>query len=162
MRPVDIVTGCFFLIGTALWHDLDGFDPRFFMYGEEADLCHRARARGWRPIVTPAATIMHLGGASHATAVAKRIQVARSRASMVELHWPPVWRPWGRAMLWLWVANRYAGSRVLRGARPAGRARALDRGVGQPRRLAARLAAGRLRRPGDGRRRDPGPAGLRG
>ena len=53
VREVDIVSGCFFLIRTALWRELGGFDPRFFMYGEEVDLCHRARARGWRPVVTP-------------------------------------------------------------------------------------------------------------
>ena len=113
MREVDVVTGCLLLIRTALWRDLGGFDPRFFMYGEEVDLCHRARARGWRPIVTPEATIMHLGGASRSSPAAKRIQVARARASVVELHWPPYWRPWGRAMLWLWAANRYGASRLL-------------------------------------------------
>ena len=56
---------------------------------------------------------MHLGGASRNNPAAKRIQVARARASLIELHWPPAWRPWGRAMLWLWVANRYAASRLL-------------------------------------------------
>jgi GT2 family glycosyltransferase len=113
VREVDIVSGCFFLIPTALWRELGGFDPHFFMYGEEVDLCHRARARGWQPVVTPEATIVHLGGASRSSLAAKRIQVARARASFVELHWPPAWRPWGRAMLWLWVANRYAASLVL-------------------------------------------------
>jgi len=115
VREVDIVCGCFFLIRTALWRELGGFDPRFFMYGEEVDLCHRARAAGWRPVVTPAATIMHLGGASRSSRAAKRIQNARARASFVELHWPRAWRPWGRAMLWLWAANRYAASRLAGG-----------------------------------------------
>ena len=44
VREVDIVTGCFLLIETELWRKLGGFDPRFFMYGEEADLCLRAAA----------------------------------------------------------------------------------------------------------------------
>jgi GT2 family glycosyltransferase len=113
VRAVDIVSGCFFLIRSELWRELGGFDPRFFMYGEEVDLCHRARARGWQPVVTPEATIVHLGGASRASLATKRIQVLRARASFVALHWHPAWRPWGRAMLWLWVANRYAASRVL-------------------------------------------------
>ena len=113
VREVDIVCGCFFLIPAALWSGLGGFDPRFFMYGEEVDLCHRARAAGWRPVVTPAATIVHLGGASRASPASKRIQVARARASIVALHWPPAWRPWGRAMLWLWAANRYAAAAAL-------------------------------------------------
>jgi N-acetylglucosaminyl-diphospho-decaprenol L-rhamnosyltransferase len=113
VREVDIVSGCFFLTRTALWRELGGFDARFFMYGEEVDLCHRARARGWRPVVTPAATIVHLGGASRSSPASKRIQVARSRASVVALHWPARWRPWGRAMLWLWAANRYAAASLM-------------------------------------------------
>jgi len=63
-RQVDIVSGCFFLIKAELWQALSGFDPVFFMYGEEADLCARARARGVRPMITPEATIIHYGSAS--------------------------------------------------------------------------------------------------
>lgn len=63
-RPVDVVSGCFFLIETALWRELSGFDPAFFMYGEENDLCARARAAGARPMFTPDAAIVHYGGAS--------------------------------------------------------------------------------------------------
>ena len=59
VRQVDIVSGCFFLIEKDLWDHLGGFDPLFFMYGEEADLCLRAHALGARPVVTPDATIVH-------------------------------------------------------------------------------------------------------
>ena len=60
-RDVDIVSGCFFLIEKELWDELGGFDPLFFMYGEEADLCLRARALSAKPAVTPEATIIHYG-----------------------------------------------------------------------------------------------------
>jgi len=63
-REVDIVSGCFFLIEARLWKALGGFDPAFFMYGEEADLCARARAFGAKPRVNPMATIVHYGGGS--------------------------------------------------------------------------------------------------
>jgi len=45
-REVDAVQGCFLLIRRDLWEALGGFDASFVMYGEEADLCRRARARG--------------------------------------------------------------------------------------------------------------------
>ena len=45
-RAVDVVQGSFLLITRELWEALGGFDPSFVMYGEEADLCRRARARG--------------------------------------------------------------------------------------------------------------------
>lgn len=51
-REVDIVSGCFLLIRCEMWKKLNGFHSDFFMYGEEADLCLRARSFGARPIVT--------------------------------------------------------------------------------------------------------------
>ena len=46
--------GCFFLIRRGLWEALGGFDLSFVTYGEETDLCRRARDRGLaRPRLTP-------------------------------------------------------------------------------------------------------------
>jgi hypothetical protein len=120
VREVDIVTGCFFLIRTALWRQLGGFDPLFWMYGEEADLCLRARALGYRPIITPDATIMHLGGASRQSDASRIIQLAKARATLAQRHWSPIWQPWGKLMGWIWVANRYVAARLMRAARLAG------------------------------------------
>ena len=63
-RPVDVVTGCFFLIPTSFWRELRGFDPDFFMYAEEVDLCIRAGKAGADPLFTPEAEIVHYAGAS--------------------------------------------------------------------------------------------------
>jgi GT2 family glycosyltransferase len=89
-RHVDIVTGCFLLIDRPLWERLGGFDPTFFMYGEEADLCHRARLLGARPAVTPEATIVHYGGASDVVPVDKRVKVFKGRITLINRHfgWP--------------------------------------------------------------------------
>jgi GT2 family glycosyltransferase len=64
VRHVDVVQGSFFMLPTALSRTLGGFDRRYFMYGEEADMCPRAAGLGYRPMITPDAEIMHLGGAS--------------------------------------------------------------------------------------------------
>lgn len=40
------------------------FDPRFFMYCEETELCHRIRIGGERLVSVPDAKIIHLEGAS--------------------------------------------------------------------------------------------------
>ena len=82
IREVDIVSGCFLLIDTALWQRLDGFAPVFFMYGEEADLCVRARACGARPIITPAATIIHYGDGSAANRADPRVLLLRSKIAL--------------------------------------------------------------------------------
>jgi hypothetical protein len=41
-----------------------GFDEDFFLYGEDLDLCHRARTSGWKVFYTPATQIVHFKGQS--------------------------------------------------------------------------------------------------
>jgi N-acetylglucosaminyl-diphospho-decaprenol L-rhamnosyltransferase len=110
-RYVDIVQGSFLMIPTALWRRLGGFHPRYFMYGEEADLCLRAAALGYRPMITPDAQIMHLGGAAAPRAV-RMLQLWRSKATLVRGHWPRPLAPVGLSELWLCCATRRLGSVV--------------------------------------------------
>ncbi|OSJ19126.1 hypothetical protein BST63_03915 [Bradyrhizobium canariense] len=86
IRAVDIVTGCFLLIDRELWEQLDGFDPEFFMYGEEADLCRRARKLGACPTITPAATIIHYGQSSEPDHAEQRIKVLAGRITLLRHH----------------------------------------------------------------------------
>lgn len=83
---VDIVSGCFFLIEAALWRDLKGFDRQFFMYGEEADLCARARAFGAQPMISPEATIIHYGGASATKRTDTIMYILGARIGLVRRH----------------------------------------------------------------------------
>ena len=87
VRPVDIVTGCFLLIDRDLWRLLKGFDPAFFMYGEEADLCLRANLLGARPTILPTATIIHYDGASETDETDRRIEVLAGRVTLMRRHW---------------------------------------------------------------------------
>ena len=54
---VDWIDGCCMLIRREVIEQIGGFDERFFMYYEENDLCQRARRRGWRVAVAPAARV---------------------------------------------------------------------------------------------------------
>jgi GT2 family glycosyltransferase len=106
VRAVDIVQGSFFLTTRTLWERLGGFDPVFFMYGEEADFCERARRLGFRPTVTPEAEIVHHGGASERQRGEKLVHVLRAKRTLIERYWSPPWRAVGRVLLWLWVSSR--------------------------------------------------------
>lgn len=110
---VDIVAGCFLLIRRELWNRLGGFDLRYFMYGEEADLCLRARRLGYRPMITPDAQIMHLVGAASVSRAAKRILVTKARVTLIRDHWPRWQVPIGVGMMWLWIALRIGAARAL-------------------------------------------------
>lgn len=115
VREVDIVVGCFLMIRKALWDELGGFDLKYFMYGEEADLCLRAGAMGYRPAITPDAQIMHLMGAASSRAE-KIVMVARARVTLLRQHWPAWQVPLGLGMMWIWGAGRRAGSMLAGGA----------------------------------------------
>lgn len=105
-REVDIVTGCLFLMRRADWDALGGFDPAFIMYGEEADLCLRAREAGFRPRITPAATIIHHGGASESVRADKMVRLMRAKTELVNRHFSPLMRGPGRMVLALWPLSR--------------------------------------------------------
>ena len=113
VRHVDIVIGCFFLISKSLWDKLDGFDTKYFMYGEEADLCHRARKMGYRPMITPDARIMHLVGASTGVRADKIQLVACARVTLIREYWPAWKVPIGVFLVRAWVASRFAISWVM-------------------------------------------------
>ena len=111
-REVDIVTGCFLLIETQLWRQLGGFDPRFFMYGEEADLCLRAAKLGARPALTPRATIIHYGGASEQAETEKMIRLLSAKSELIKRYFPPISRRLGLMLFPLWPLFRAARAQL--------------------------------------------------
>ncbi len=58
-QDVDWVLGAAMLIRHEVIDQIGDFDPRFFMYLEDADLCRRAWMQGWRVCYTPAGRIVH-------------------------------------------------------------------------------------------------------
>lgn len=120
-REVDIVTGCFFLIERRFWETLGGFDPLFFMYGEEADLCLRARLLGARPRITPDARIVHYGGASERVRADKMVRLSRAKVSLLARHMPAGLRGAGIFLYRLWPLSRMLAYRVAMLVRPSDR-----------------------------------------
>lgn len=107
IREVDIVSGCFFLISRSTWNKLGGFDPVFRMYGEEADLCLRAGRMGLQPAITPAATIIHYGGASEKVRADKMVRLLQAKAELIKKHFPDHQRAPGLFLLKLWPLSRH-------------------------------------------------------
>lgn len=58
------VCGAVLMVRTALMRRLGGFDPRFFLYWEETDLCARADQSGLQTWAVGEAVTHHVGGAS--------------------------------------------------------------------------------------------------
>jgi GT2 family glycosyltransferase len=111
-RQVPIVTGAFMLVDRAVWDRLDGFDPAFFMYGEDADLCLRAAAAGYRPMVTALAAFRHAGGAS-STSLRKQRLLFTGKVEVIRRHFPRGRRALGVRLLLIGVLLRALVGRVL-------------------------------------------------
>ena len=63
-RPVDWVSGAVMMVRREVWDATGGFDPAYFLYYEDIDLCLRARRAGWEVGVVPQATAIHESGGS--------------------------------------------------------------------------------------------------
>ena len=100
-REVGVITGCLLLASMDTWRALGGFDPRFFMYGEDTDLSLRARAAGYHPMITPEAEVVHTIGASSAR-TNRRVMIMRGKATVAVKHWPGLQ---GRLMVSLLAAG---------------------------------------------------------
>jgi GT2 family glycosyltransferase len=57
--PVDFVCGCGMFVRREVFEQIGFFDPSFFMYAEEVDLCWRARAAGFRLACATQAKMWH-------------------------------------------------------------------------------------------------------
>jgi GT2 family glycosyltransferase len=58
IRDVEFCSGCFLFCRTDLLRNLSGFDPRFFLYFEDTDLCRRVQ-RTHRTVYFPHVRVYH-------------------------------------------------------------------------------------------------------
>jgi GT2 family glycosyltransferase len=64
-RDVGFVPGTAIAVSRRAWDEVGGFDPGFFLYHEDLDLCLRLRRAGWRLRFEPGMEVVHhLGGAT--------------------------------------------------------------------------------------------------
>jgi N-acetylglucosaminyl-diphospho-decaprenol L-rhamnosyltransferase len=93
-KPVEGAAGwlsgsCLLLRRTA-FEQVGGFDPTYFMYFEDVDLCDRLGQEGWSSIYVPSSVVEHSGG--HAT--------KRAPKPMLRAHHSSAYR---------YLARRYSG-----------------------------------------------------
>ena len=55
----DWVGGMFMLFPRKVFQGIGGFDPSYFLYYEDVDLCARMRLAGWRVALSPATVVVH-------------------------------------------------------------------------------------------------------
>lgn len=74
------LSGSCLLLRREAFEQVGGFDPSYFMYCEDMDLCRRLAEAGWQSIYVPAAVVTHTGG--HATRRRPRAMLAAHHRSL--------------------------------------------------------------------------------
>jgi GT2 family glycosyltransferase len=88
-RTVPWVLGAALAIRRGPFQAVGGFDPAFFMYFEEIDLCHRLAEQGWQAHFAPVTTIVHAGGASTSQRYAEmQYRLFESTQLFYQRHYP--------------------------------------------------------------------------
>lgn len=84
------VSGATLFIRKELFHQLSGFDERFFLYFEDVDLCYRAKRNGFLVIFCPKISFLHKGGKSHVSRKSQKDVFYASQKKYFEKH-RPLW-----------------------------------------------------------------------
>jgi GT2 family glycosyltransferase len=104
-READWVSGACMLLRRDAFEEVGGFDERYFLYWEDADLCRRLRARGYTTRYVPAARVVHAGGGSSRSARALAIR-AFHRSAFTYYATHVARGPVSRSLAWLLLAGR--------------------------------------------------------
>lgn len=78
MRDVDWVSGAALMLPRRVFEGVGGWDPGFFMFNEDVDLCRRVHDAGLRVVYDPEAVVYHSIGVSKSRA--PRLIVERHRS----------------------------------------------------------------------------------
>jgi GT2 family glycosyltransferase len=89
------------------------FDPRYFMFGEDLDLCYRLKLGGWKIFYLPAATATHRPKAA-APDRRRQITYERHRAMWTYhfKHHSEDVSAFGNGLVWAQIWGRYVAERV--------------------------------------------------
>lgn len=112
---VDCVLGATMMVRRAVILATGGFDPAFFMYGEEIDWQWRIQQAGFRVLCAPSAHVVHLSGKSTSQVRPRSlINLWESRLKLFDRHYPA----WKRALARRMIA--FGMRRKITQARQAG------------------------------------------
>ena len=110
------LSGSCLLLRRTAFDEVGGFDPGYFMYFEDLDLCRRLADAGWESVYVPSAVVEHTG--AHSTRRSRNAMLRAHHASAYRYlsgqYRGPRWLP-VRIALRMGLAARYRLSLLIRG-----------------------------------------------
>lgn len=113
LTKVSWLSGCGLLVRRDCWSALHGFDPDYFLYYEDVDLCRRARRAGWTVWSDPEIELVH-HHPLHERPVPKRLKLLTRHALLTyaKKHWS--WLAFRAMVEVVWCEGLVRGSRPQR------------------------------------------------
>lgn len=102
-REVESLAATAIVLRRAAFAEVGGFDERYFLYGEDLDLCRRLRDSGWRLVATPETGAVHRSGASAKTTWDRELRWWEGTLLFARTHWRG-WRRLGATVTGLFEA----------------------------------------------------------
>lgn len=88
VTDVQALAATAWLVRRAAIEAVGGFDERYFLYGEDMDLCRRFRDAGWRLVALPDQWAVHCAGSSSASNWEREVQWWRGTMMYAARWWP--------------------------------------------------------------------------
>lgn len=127
-RTVGFFPGAAFAVSEGAWQAVGGFDPAYFLYNEDVDLCLRLRRKGWRLRYDPGMVAVHRLGAVTGSAARSPFYLEHMAATRLRPFRPLAYRLYLAFMHTGYVLLRALRHRALAGEGGREAARALLRG----------------------------------
>lgn len=113
---VDVVSGSFMMLRRTFFFEINGFDEDYFMYGEDIDICFKAKLTGKRVVYFADASITHLKGQSGLHTKSKKTikYFHKSMQLFYKKHYAEKHTPLLNGLVYLGIHLKYFFTLVLR------------------------------------------------
>ncbi len=119
-KAVDWISFAAVMIPRKVFEHISGFDERYFMYFEDADVCKRLKQKGYTTIYYPRYSLIHIGGSSWSENNAGTIRYEYRRSQL--LYYSKHHSVWQTLGLRLFLFVKYA-TLMIRGEKKSNRAK---------------------------------------
>ena len=122
VHEMDAGTAACLMVRMAALDRVGFFDPRYFMFGEDLDLCYRLKLGGWKVFYLPGASAIHHKGAAVKQAPNRMLyEQHRAMWSFHMKHHADDISAFGNGLVWAQIWGRWAAAAMRERVSPARR-----------------------------------------
>jgi GT2 family glycosyltransferase len=119
VHEIDAGTGACLMLRMNALDRVGFFDPRYFMFGEDIDLCYRLKLGGWKIFYLPSASaVHHVEPASPALERRRAYERHHAEWAYHSKHHAEDVSAFGNGLVWVQIWGHYVAERLLGTVRP--------------------------------------------